>query len=72
MIVTPTGAPPKPGVPDYYNAYLGWMKAYQKSGNNSFYTQAMYYARVAEEFGQVQIQDEVTLEVLLGNDTPEN
>ena len=71
MIVTPTQRPPQDGVPDYYNAYLGWMKAYQKSGDNSFYTQAMHYARVAEEFGQAEIQDEVTLEVLLNSDKPQ-
>ena len=63
MIVIPTNIS-VPGVPDYYECYLGWMAAYN-AGNqkhNDLLVEAFRCARLAEEFGQALIKDDITLD----------
>jgi len=63
MVVIPTNLS-APGVPDYYEYYLGWMAAYN-AGNqqhNNLLVEAFRCARLAEEFGQAVIKDDITLD----------
>jgi hypothetical protein len=46
------------GVPDYYSVYLRWIEHYKKTNISSSKSLAHHYARVAEEMGQVIIEDE--------------
>ena len=51
------------GVPDYYDLYLRWLKRYHEKGDNKSKVMAYHYARVAEEMGQVEIDEDITLDV---------
>ena len=51
------------GVPDYFKIYNNWMNYYLMSGNQRHYNLALHYARVAEEMGQAEIQDDETFEI---------
>ena len=53
------------GVPDYYLVYLRWMKHYDLTFENNSKSLAYHYARVAEEMGQVFIEDDDTVEITL-------
>ncbi len=62
MIVVPVENHLVKGVPDYYEVYLNFMKRYEQTSSNECLTLAFHYARVAEEMGQVEIKDDLTLE----------
>jgi len=49
-------------VPNYYLVYLGHIRKYYRTGNESSRVTAHHYARVAEEFGQavIEVDDETT------------
>ena len=51
------------GVPDYYNLYVRWMQRHKATGDNRSRVMAIHYARVAEEMGQAEIDDDITLEI---------
>ncbi len=51
------------GVPDYYDLYLRWLNRYYKDGDNKSKVLAYHYARVAEEMGQVEIDEDITLDM---------
>ena len=53
------------GVPDYYSVYLHWIKHYDRTFENNSKSLAYHYARVAEEMGQVFIEDDETVEITL-------
>jgi hypothetical protein len=53
------------GIPDYYQVYVRWLARYSKSGDNGDKVRAYHYARVAEELGQAEIEDDTTQEALL-------
>ena len=60
---TPNNVLKVTGIPDYYAIYLRWLKHFKKTNENKSKTLAYYYARVAEEMGQVVIEDDDTLEI---------
>ena len=45
------------GVPDYYSIYQKWYAHYRETGEVRSKTMAFHYARVAEEMGQVSIDE---------------
>ena len=51
------------GVPDYYAIYKRWIIHYEETGDNNSKILALHYARVAEEMGQVIIEEEDTVEI---------
>ena len=55
------------GVPNYYNLYVKWLKRAILSKDNSatYLTEAYRLARVAEEFGQAFIEEDITQDDLL-------
>ena len=53
------------GVPNYYEiSVLHWQK-YEKSGDPKSKSLALHYARVAEEMGQAEIEDDITQDGLI-------
>ena len=48
------------GVPDYYLIYKMWNDKFEKTGDPRSRTLALHYVRVAEEMGQVSIEDDTT------------
>ena len=50
------------GVPNYYEVYLKWLRHYKKTGDSNSKILAQHYARVAEEMGQVNIDEDITLD----------
>ena len=51
------------GIPDYYKVYKRWWDHYERTGEMQSKSLAFHYARVAEEMGQVLIEDDTTHEV---------
>lgn len=64
MVVTPLPYNPTSSVPNYYLVYLKWYRRYTETGDVSLLSQAYHYARVAEEFNQATIEEEITDETL--------
>lgn len=60
MIVEPTFKSNIDGVPNYYKVYESYISKYELTKDQRLLSLAHHYARVAEEFGQVQIPDEPT------------
>lgn len=50
------------GIPNYLQTALGWLKRYDKTGDNIAIANYHHYIRVAEEFGMCQIIEPVTFE----------
>ena len=65
MVVTPLPYNPASSVPNYYFVYLKWYRRYTETGDTILLSQAYHYARVAEEFDQATIEEEITDETLL-------
>ncbi len=55
------------GMPDYFKIYTKWIEHYKRSGDQQSKMYAYHYARVAEEMGQATIDDDVTMDDLLGD-----
>ena len=51
------------GVPDYYDLYVRWFQKHLETGDNNSKVMAFHYARVAQEMGQAEIDDDITLDV---------
>tara|TARA_B100000900_G_scaffold376030_1_gene358528 strand:+ start:116 stop:304 length:189 start_codon:yes stop_codon:yes gene_type:complete len=51
------------GVPDYFDLYERWLQKYTETGDNNSKVLALHYARVAQEMGQAEIDDDITLDI---------
>lgn len=64
MVVTPLPYNAASSIPNYYLVYLNWYERYTKTGDTVLLSHAYHYARVAEEFNQAIIEEEITNEIL--------
>ena len=60
MTVEPTFKSNATGIPDYYKVYENYLRRYNETKDQQLLSLAYHYARVAEEFGQVKIPDEIS------------
>ena len=68
MNVTPTVSK-MTGIPDYYKVYRRWLERYERTGDKQSYSMALHYARVAQEMGQVRIDEDRTITIEIERDT---
>lgn len=50
------------GIPDYYAIHLKWADYASETGDNYALQEAYRFARLAEEFGQAEIDDDDTVD----------